>query len=211
MRTKIEDALAAAEEAHADDPERAEVLRRVRRFKSSWLELAEALTNVRRSKQWQAWGYDTFEAYAKSELHMRMETVDKLTGSFAFLKRRAPSVLERDGVSAEIPSYQAIDFLRRAEEREDAPREIVEQVRHRVLEEAAPLTTVKKEFKDTILAPPPEERKKRDAAGLRNVAGRLRELLRETNAVPRRLANEVTASLDLLLDALSDKDKEEAA
>ena len=38
--TKTEAALEAAEREHIDDPERAEVLARARRFKSSWLELA---------------------------------------------------------------------------------------------------------------------------------------------------------------------------
>ena len=38
-RTKIDAELAAAAEAHGDDPERAELLQRARRFKSSWIEL----------------------------------------------------------------------------------------------------------------------------------------------------------------------------
>ena len=49
-RTKTDSALAEAEQAHADDPERAELLRRARRFKTSWIELAEALTATRRSE-----------------------------------------------------------------------------------------------------------------------------------------------------------------
>ncbi len=47
-RTKTEAALEHAEQAHADDPERAELLRRARRFKTSWIELAEALTACRK-------------------------------------------------------------------------------------------------------------------------------------------------------------------
>jgi hypothetical protein len=62
MGTKTDAALAAAEAAHADDPERAELLRRARRFKASWIDLAEALTKTRRQSRWKAWGYDTFEA-----------------------------------------------------------------------------------------------------------------------------------------------------
>jgi hypothetical protein len=212
--TKVDAEMAAAEEAYANDPERVEVLRRARTFKSSWIELAESLTNVRRNKQWQAWGYETFEAYAKNELHLKMETVDKLTGSFAFLQKRAPEVLARDGVRAQIPTYQAVDFLRRAEAAEDAPAEAVTEVRRRVLEEVQPLPSVAREFKEVVLPTPPAERKKRDVAGLKNVAGRLRELLRESNVVPRRLAGEVGAALDQLLEALasmSDKAKEEAA
>src|SRR6185369_6370842 len=118
-RTKTDAALAAAEEQHADDPERAEVLRRARRFKASWIELAEALSNVRRSGDFKRWGYESFEDYTRTELHIRQETADKLVGSFMFLKKRAPSVLSRDGLTSAIPSYQAVDFLRRAEESEN--------------------------------------------------------------------------------------------
>src|SRR5271166_4946009 len=120
-RTKTEVALAEAEQTHADDPERADVLRRARTFKTSWIELGEALTRIKRSGQWKQWGYESFEAYAGGELFLKPQTVDKLTGSFTFLQRRAPSVLSRDGVREPIPSYQAVDFLRRAEASEDAP------------------------------------------------------------------------------------------
>jgi hypothetical protein len=56
-RTKTDAALAEAEEAHADDPARVELLQRARRFKASWIELAEGLSNVRRSGDFKRWGY----------------------------------------------------------------------------------------------------------------------------------------------------------
>ena len=56
-QTNVDRALAALEEQHADDPERAELLRRTRRFKASWLELCEALSEVKRNNTWQRWGY----------------------------------------------------------------------------------------------------------------------------------------------------------
>ena len=54
-RTKTDAALAEAEASHADDPERAELLRRARRFKTSWIELAEALTQAKRGGRWTEW------------------------------------------------------------------------------------------------------------------------------------------------------------
>jgi hypothetical protein len=209
-RTKTEAALAEAEQAHADDPERAELLRRARRFKTSWVELAEALTQCRRSGRWKGWGYDTFEAYAKGELHLRQETVDKLTGSYSFLQRRAPAVLERDPLREPMPSYQAVDFLRRAEENDDAPREAVAEIRKRVLEEAAPVAAVSKAYKDVVFPIDEDTRRARDAAGVKNVARRLRELLQETHVVPRRLASEVGEALERLLEAIEEKEEEAA-
>jgi hypothetical protein len=209
--TKIDATLAALEETHANDPEREELLRRARRFKSSWIELAQALTEARKSGRWKDWGYESFEDYCRLELHLRQETVDKLTGSYSFLQRRAPAVLDRDGFASPLPSYQAIDFLRRAEERPDAPREAVEQIRRKVLEEGQPIMQVAREFKDVVFPIDEKTRKKQDAAGVKNVAKRLRELLSETRAVPRRLAGEVSESLDRLLEALGSEGAEEEA
>jgi hypothetical protein len=210
-RTKTDVALEQAEQDHADDPERAELLRRARRFKASWVELAEALTACRKHGTWKGWGFESLEAYAKTELRLRPETVAKLTGSYSFLQRRAPAVLERDPLRDAFPSYQSVDFLRRAEESEDAPRDTVEEIRRAVLEEAAPLATVARTYGGTVFPIDEDTRRERDLAGVKNVAKRLRELLAETRVVPRKIAGEVTASLDALLEAIEEKQDEAAA
>jgi len=202
-RTKVDAALADAEAEHANDPERVEMLQRTRRFKASWLELAEALSEARRHAHFKRWGYDSFEDYTKRELHLRQETVDKLTGSFMFLKKRAPEVLTRDGLSHTIPSYQAVDFLRRAEAEENAPEEAVEAIRQRVIEEGAALPSIVRQFKNVVFPVDARTQKERDTSNLLNVAKRLRELLGETNVVPKRLASELGENLDRLLDSLS--------
>lgn len=214
MQTKVDAALAAAEEMHGNDPERAEVIARARRFKASWIELAEALIQVRTSQRWRDWGFDAFESYTTKELHLKQETVDKLTGSYTFLRKRAPEVLTRDGVAQQIPTYHAIDFLRRAEEKEDAPEEVVDEVRKRVIDDCATAPQITKQFKETLFPVSADERKKRDAAGLKNVGTRLRELLAETQAIPRKVAVETREALDRMLEALEqekEKDKQAAA
>jgi len=209
FRTKTDAALAEAELTHADDPERAELLRRARRFKASWIELAESLTQAKRNGRWRAWGYESLEAYAKGELHLRQETVDKLTGSYSFLQRQAPAVLQRDGVRQQIPSYRAVDFLRRAEESDLAPRDLVDEIRTRVLDEVKPLTAVSRAYRDVVFPVDEDQQLARERAGLRNVAKRLRELLAASQTVPRRLSAEVGEALERLLEAIDDQ--EEAA
>jgi len=209
-KTKIEAALAAAEQAHEDDPERADLLRRTRVFKASWIELAEALTESRRRGDFRRWGYDSFEDYTRRELFLKQETVDKLTGSFLFLKKRAPEVLTRDGLSRTIPSYQVVDFLRRAETESDAPESTVEQIRKRVLEDGAGLPSVVREFKDSVFPVDPSTKKERDVSALLNVAKRLRELLDETDVIPRKLGSEVGKTLDRLLETLRSNDERAA-
>jgi hypothetical protein len=214
-QTNVDRALAALEEQHADDPERVEVLRRTRRFKSSWLQLGEALSEVKRGKTWEKWGYETFEAYAKAELKLRMDTVEKLTGSFMFLHKRAPEVLRRDPIESHLPSYQAIDFLRRAEERNEqsiseggdpVSEETMSEVRKKVLDEGVPMATVARLYKDSLFPISESDRKTKDKKDIKSAATKLRELLAETSAVPRRLASTVGEALDELLNELaSDK------
>ncbi len=204
IKTKVDAELAEAEQAHSNDAERAELIARTRRFKASWLELAEALMHVRKNDTWKRWGFESFEQYGSRELKLRQETVEKLTGSYAFLQRRAPSVLRRDGVSEAIPTYQAIDFLRRAEEQEGAPEEAVVAIRKKVLDEGMPLPTVSREYRDVVFPIDDAERKKREAAALKHAATRFRDVLASTRAVPRVVAERMTAQVDELLGALDD-------
>jgi lipopolysaccharide biosynthesis regulator YciM len=211
IKTKLDAELADAERAHAQsDPERAEIIARTRRFKASWIELAEALTHVRKNETWRSWGFESFEQYAQRELHLRQETVDKLTGSYSFLQRRAPAVLRRDGVSESIPSYQAIDFLRRVEEKEGAPEEAVVAIRKKVLEEGVPLPAVAREYKDVVFPIDEDARAQRDRTALRHTAAKLKDALASTRAVPRALAGSVAEKLDELLEALESAKKRAA-
>jgi hypothetical protein len=212
-QTNVDRALAALEEQHSDDPERVELLRRTRRFKSSWLQLGEALAEVKRGKTWERWGYESLEAYAKAELKLRMDTVEKLTGSYMFLHKSAPEVLKRDPLASHLPSYQAIDFLRRAEERNEqqvrdggdhtVSEETMGEVRKKVLDEGVPMATVARLYKDSLFPVSDADKKSKDKKDIKATAAKLKELLAETQAVPRRLASTVGDALDELLEELA--------
>lgn len=211
-QTNVDRALAALEERHADDPERVELLRRTRRFKASWLELAEALAEVKRGKAWQRWGYDSLEAYTKGELKLQQSTVDKLTGSYMFLHKRAPEVLKRDPLDAPLPSYQAIDFLRRAEEKaEEDPQAVSDEtmvdIRKRILDDNTPVATVARLYKDTLFPVTAGEKKETDRKQIKAAATKLRDLLTDTNAVSKRLASTVGEALDELLTEINGEAK----
>jgi hypothetical protein len=113
-------------------------------------------------------------------------------------------------VTSSIPTYQAVDFLRRAEEADDAPRDAVGDIHRLVLDEGAPLASVARQYKDVVFPLSDADRKARDAATLTSAAVRLRDLLPETKAVPKKMANEVAASLERLL-ALLDQSASHAA
>jgi hypothetical protein len=200
--------LAAAEQQHGDDPARAELLARTRRFKAGWFELAEGLTEARRTEAWRRWGYPTFDDYCKKELHLRKETVDKLTGSFGFLHRRAPEVLSRRGEEAPIPSYQAVDLWRRAEEVE-APADTVSEIRRHVLEEGTSAPRISRLYKSVLFPVDGDsddadvERERRRRA-LFQAAERLGELLSDSQGViPRVLVEAISEPLTALREAVA--------
>lgn len=82
-------------------------------FKHSWVEMADALVQVRNSGAYKSWGYDHFLDYCDSELGLKKALVDKLTVSFSALEQYAPDRLT-NAEDAPIPSYQAIDYFARA-------------------------------------------------------------------------------------------------
>ncbi|MFO0736751.1 MAG: hypothetical protein U0270_12780 [Labilithrix sp.] len=209
--TNVDRALAALEEQHADDPERATMVRLSRRFKTTWIELGEALSRVKKTESWKRWGYESFELYAKTELKLRGDTVEKLTGSFMFLHKRAPEVLTRDPIETSLPSYMAVDYLRRIEEKAESddsiPKAAVAEVRQKILEDGEPMAKVARLYKDTLF--PTTDRQKKEAArkDIKKVATKLRDLLAETDAIPSKIVSSVDAALDELLTELNTEAK----
>ena len=97
-----------------DDGQRLELVQRARRFKRSWVEMAEGLAFVRDTAAYQRWGYKDILDYGLHELQLRQATVEKLLGSYATLRTHAPEVLRRDGVARTIPSVEAVDYFAQA-------------------------------------------------------------------------------------------------
>ncbi len=207
-RTKTDDVLAASEIQHAHDPERAELIARVRRFKASWFELGEALTEIKRTEGYKKWGHASFEDYCKKELHLKRETADKLTGSFAFLRTRAPEVLRRDGRDAPIPTYQAVDFLRRAEEESEAPKETLDELRRHVLDEGTPLPKISRIYREALFPVDSVEQTEKRLGSLSSAINRMMELMAQARAdklVPEQLCAEVEEPLSRLANHLERK------
>ena len=181
------------------------LLERARRFKRTWIELAEVLVRAREGEGWARWGFRSFDDYCARELHLKRETADKLTGSYAFLRRAAPEVLERSGREAPIPSYQAVDFWRRAEEESEAPRETVDEIRRQVLDEGTELPKLSRIYRQVVFPVDAEDQAEKRRQTLKQTIARLVELLaqvREDKLVPVHLCAEVEEPLQRLASAL---------
>ena len=204
MKTKIERELEDAEERHQDDPMRAHMLHVARNFKASWIELAESLTDTRKSGAWKKWGFASFDEYAKKELHLRQETVDKLTGSFSFLKARAPQVLSRDALEESVPTYQAVDYLRKAAARSEQLEkpDVFNALYTKVVDDGVPLAKAKREFEPVLFPKTRDEQKAKDELALRSLTVRLLDLVRGTKVLTADLRRELEHALDAAVRAL---------
>ena len=128
------------------DPLRLRALERARRFKRSWVEMAEVLLAVREQNAWAAWDYKDLYQYCAEELLLKRKTVDKLTGSYVTLKRHAPEALRSE--EATVPTIDAVDYFNRAiDGAEQAPPEtVVDDLKKAVFDELEPEGTLRKRY-----------------------------------------------------------------
>jgi hypothetical protein len=203
------EALIRKLEGSGAEPRRLEALRCAQRFKRSWVELAETLVEIRRTRAYEAWDYDDFHKYCNDELHLRRATVDKLTVSFSTLQRLAPQVLQWDGIAKEIPSYQAVDYFGKAvgvpagdaandtkgAKAATPPREVIKQLRQAVFDEGQSVAELRKRF-DPILRPKPKGAEQLETIHKAlGAARRLAEMLPEIDGLDERKLERVEKAL----------------
>jgi len=207
-KTKGEARLEQAIHAHAADAERVFVLERARRFKRTWIELAQALVEVRERETYLRWGYGSFDEYVTRELRLKRGTVDKLCASYGFLRANAPRLARDDAselgdVAQPVPSWQAVDFVARAEERGAAPAEVLDEMKHAVFDEGAPAPALSRKYREVAFPVGEEERRERLNAQIIAAARRLADLVAEPEArLPRGLGERVEAVVGELCEVL---------
>lgn len=213
VHTKVDASLAASERRFANDPERADLIARTRRFKASWIELAEALSTCQKNQRYTAWGYVSFEEYYRKELHLKTSTVNKLVGTYAFLRKTAPEVFDRDGVTQEYPSLQNIEFLRRAEDAAQGgsvAQDLLAEVRRAILDENLPHTQINRQFRESLFPSDVElEQKKQRREALRLARKLVEALAALEGSVPNQVLESVQAAIDRLLQLVPTEEQEE--
>jgi len=207
VETKTDRALEDRMLAFAGDGERVEVLARARAFKRSWIELAEALSHVVERGSWKRWGFESFEAYCKGELHVTPATAAKLLGSFRFLNTSAPRVIARarEEPAAPVPSLAAVDFVARATERGAADRGALSEIRRAAFDEGMDAPSLSRRFREVAFPVSEAESDERLRKQIAGCARRLAQLVAEAGApVPRRVAAAVEEAVGQLLEVLED-------
>ncbi|MEM9861511.1 MAG: hypothetical protein AAF938_07840 [Myxococcota bacterium] len=201
----LEDELAA----RGADGVRLSLVRRARNFKRSWVEMAEALSMVRRKNLYLEWGYQDFHSYCQRELLLTRATVDKLTGTFAVMQEHAPQVLQRDGIAQPIPSMASVDYfakaLRGAPENDDEfalPDEQWDELRHAVFDDNQPVAVLKKNYDSVFFAKPEGAEVVETLEKTRAAARRLEGLLARATPLSEETVREAMASIAALREAI---------
>lgn len=195
-------------EGAGDDPMKYQIFEKARNFKTSWIELGQAMYTVWKDKLYKEWGYNEFENFTAKELGIRKETALKLLRSYSFLEKEEPRYIKKEyndeAPVNSIPNYEAVDVLRQAANK-DLGQEEYARVRKYVLEKGKDAKEVKKDITELIkknaeLEPEEAIEKKRSAA-VRRFIGLLRALRNEIVS-SKALSQNTLKQADLLIEKL---------
>ncbi len=174
------------------------VLTVARQFKSSWVELGEQLSLVRKAGEYSGWGYSTFDDYCREEVRIKKETAYKLTGAYNYLETREPGVLARSREMLPIPDYRSIDMLRQAQDEHNLNEEQFQILRDAVIEKERSHPTVAKQFRELTR----QNNNLTEQQLLRQALTTARRLEGQLQQLPQ-LAEEQLSSFGILLDELN--------
>lgn len=202
--TKTDRQMEDRQHAVAGDAERADTLAKARAFKRTWIELAEALASVQHRSSWKRWGFEDFESYCRSELHLRASTVAKLLGSYRFLETSAPRVLERArGNEGTVPSLGAVEFVAKATERGAADDETLGTIRRAAFDEGVEAPLLARKFREVAFPEDEQDRGERLRQALLQTARKLAQLVAEPGApISKKLAARVEELVGELVESM---------
>lgn len=169
---------------------RYQILKSVKDFKTSWIELGQALYTVWKDKLYKEWGYMTFDAYTAKEIGIRKPTAIKLLKSYYFLEKEAPSYINKDYSqtleAANLPNYEAVNALRLAKDKKVLTDKDYAHFKKEVLEEGKDVSAVKKDLTSMIRQreelDPDEARERRRTVTLKRLLSTLKTLKQELEA-----------------------------
>lgn len=183
-------------------------LETTKKFKSSWVELGRVLYAIWKDKLYREWGYQQFDVYVSKELGIRKQTSLKLLRSYYFLEKEEPQYLQKEyteeAEAAEIPSYEAVDVLRLAKNK-DISEDDYAKLKDNLFVKGKDSREIKKDL--TVMMrqrqeiDPEEAWQKKKESNIRRFIGTLKSLKREmdeTKILPADMAREVNALIKKL-------------
>jgi hypothetical protein len=185
---------------------RYQVLESVKKFKTSWLDLGQALYSVYKDKLYKEWGFVTFESYVSKEVNIQKQTAVKLLKSYYFLEKEEPDYLKNDRPPSEgtasFPSYEAVNLLRLAKSRKDVDSGGYASLKKDVFEKGKEAREVRKDLTALIRErqelSPDEARKKKQELTIKRFLSTLKTLKRDLE-ISRLVSSAVLKETDALI------------
>lgn len=185
---------------------RYQILQKVKNFKTSWIELGQALYAVSKDRLYRGWGYGTFEAYVAKEIGIHKQTAIKLLKSYYFLEKEEPAYLKGDyaesAAAASLPSYEAVNLLRLAKNKKELDQKDYEDLKKKVFEKGKEAREIKRDLTMLIRQrqePDPEAaRKKREISALKRFLTTLKTLKRDLE-ISRLVSQNILKEADNLI------------
>jgi len=185
---------------------RYQVLQNVKSFKTSWIDLGQALYAVWKDKMYKEWGFLTFEAYTAKEIGIQKQTAVKLLKSYYFLEKEEPKYLEKnyknsDNVTS-LPSYESVNVLRLAKSDKRLGERDYEGLKKEVFEKGKEPKEIKKDLTALIReredVSPEEARKRKTQASFRRFISTLKGLRRDLE-LSKMISADVLRDTDALI------------
>ena len=185
------------------------VLQSAKNFKTSWIELGQALYSVWKDKVYKEWGYLTFDAYTQKEIGIKKTTAMKLLKSYYFLEKEEPAYLQKEHsepqAAAAVPSFEAVNLLRLAKDKNTIDKEDYQRFRKDVLEAGKDPVQFRKDLTSLIRQreelTPDEARQRRKFSVVKRVVSSLKTLkadIESQKLLPAGLIKEITLLINKL-------------
>ena len=184
-----------------DDTIRGKVLQYSKDFKTSWIDLGQALFAVWQDKLFHAWGYEKFEHYCKKEVGLRKEVSLRLLKNYFFVEQEEPNYLNEDfsemREAIKVPGHEEVNVLRLAKQKKELTKEDYNQIRKAIFDKGKDASGARKDLtqlmKERKQVDPEEERQLRHQMAIRKLVSSLKSFKKDMEALkllPDDLVNE---------------------
>jgi len=133
---------------------REEILEHSKHFKTSWIQLGQALYSVWKGKLFYLWGYEKFEYYTREEVGLQKDLAVKLLKVYFFLEEQEPEYLQKDFQRErrprQVPSYEDLNLLRLAKQNKELNLQDYLKFKRDIFEEGKAAALVKKDLTQLI-------------------------------------------------------------
>jgi hypothetical protein len=117
---------------------RSYIITNAKMFKTSWVQLGQALYAVWKDKLFRDWGYQSFDVYTAKEVGIQKTTAVKLLKNYFFLEQEEPKYVKEEFVQSAQPDaiaqLDSVNVLRMAKMRKELAPKDYDDLKSKILD-----------------------------------------------------------------------------